>query len=244
MDIYGYFLSAFSCLCFLPTGCKAECSPAVLARRHTFYVPAGGSLLLSCDVRHCREAWTGHWEWKNSSGDMFKTVTPTRRHHLSNITLSANQTRLVLKILSVNQSDDGLYKCSITWGQGTNDEGHISYVNITSVPSGRNVLNRILVCAGASLCFPIILGLTRCLSSEVKPQPLPSTLPSETHQTPQPPPRCPLPQKHNAYTHKATPKSQQKTEPVYAALSQNALEQPRAAREPEQATVYSSLKFA
>lgn len=79
-----------------------------------------------------------------------------------------------------------------------------------AVPSQRSVLHRVLVCAGAFLCLPIILGLARCLSSEVKPQPLPRTLVS-THSAvyrdqpqpaPQPPPRRPVPQKRSTPSHK------------------------------------------
>ncbi|KAM4627138.1 uncharacterized protein ACJ7VT_002157 [Polymixia lowei] len=132
----------------------------------------------------------------------------------------------------------------------------MTYVNITAaVPRERSVLYRILVCVGASVCFPIILGLAYCLSSEVKPQPLPRTLsinypqPRATHipqpcQAPKPPPRCQTPQKKNSSTHKATPKPKPKKELVYAALSQDALGQQRANPDPAQTTVYSALKFS
>lgn len=114
---------------FVHSGYNAEeCSPTVLARRHTFYVPAGSSLLLSCVVQHCGEVWTGDWIRKNPS----EVIKPTPRHHLSNFALSADQTRLILKFLNVNQSDEGFYGCSITWSQGISDQGHVSYVNVTS----------------------------------------------------------------------------------------------------------------
>ena len=76
-----------------------------------------------------------------------------------------------------------------------------SFCHPPAVPSQRSVLHRLLVCAGAFLCLPIILGLARCLSSEVKPQPLPRTLSTHAavhHPAPQPPPRCPVPQKRSA----------------------------------------------
>lgn len=76
---------------------------------------------------------------------------------------------------------------------------------LPAVPTPRSVLHRVLVCACAFLCLPIILGLARCLSSEVKPQPLPRTLSAHTAEyrdpprpAPQPPPRCPVPQKSRA----------------------------------------------
>ncbi|XP_033486576.1 uncharacterized protein LOC117259380 isoform X2 [Epinephelus lanceolatus] len=119
-----------------------------------------------------------------------------------------------------------------------------------AVTSQRTVLHRVLVCASASLCLPIILGLAYCLSSKVKPQTLPRTLSThaavytdQPHPAPQPPPRCPVPQKHSKSPRKAAPKSRQKTEVVYADISQDALRQ-GATRAPDQSTVYSSLRFS
>lgn len=75
-------------------------------------------------------------------------------------------------------------------------------VSPPAVPSQRSVLHRVLVCAAAALCLPIILGLACCLSSEVKPRSLSRMLSTHTavyrdhsHPAPQPPPRCPVPQK-------------------------------------------------
>ncbi|XP_032368105.1 uncharacterized protein si:dkey-52l18.4 [Etheostoma spectabile] len=243
-----YFLSAISCLSLLQTGLHAEeCSQKVLAERETFYVPAGGSLSLSCVVQHCGGAWTGNWMRTNSRNEKLSV-----RHHLTNVTLSANQTRLIWNILSVKQSDEGSYGCRVKWGQGDTDQGHFKYVNVTTAdPFQRSVLHRVLVCAGASLCLPIILGLAHCLSSKVEPQPLPRTLSipaavyrDQPHPAPQPPPRCPIPQIRGTSSHKAVPKSRQKTEVVYADISQDALRQQRATRDPDQSTVYSSVRFS
>ncbi|XP_029923824.1 uncharacterized protein LOC115370791 isoform X2 [Myripristis murdjan] len=255
--MHGFLFIAFSCLWILPGVHSKECYQTVLARRYTYYVPEGGSQSLSCVVQHCgEEDWTGEWVWRNSSEVDVSILKPTLRHHLSNETLSANKTHLSLKLMRVNQSDEGYYGCKVTWGNGARDQGHMTYVNITSaVPSERSILIRVLVCVGASLCFPVILGLARCLSSEVKPQSLPMTLPtnqpqpkpraacrSQPRSGPKPPPRRPRPQKQSSSA--ATPKSKQPKELVYAALSQDALEQQRATREPPQATVYSSLQFS
>ncbi|XP_071771239.2 uncharacterized protein LOC139924171 [Centroberyx gerrardi] len=254
--MHGYLLITFSCLCILPGFYAEECGQTVLARRHTVYVPEGGSISLSCVVQHCEDnMWTGAWIWRKSSEDKLNDLKPNLRHRLSNVTLSPNQTRLFLKFLRANQSDEGSYGCKVTWGQGLSDLGHMVYVNITAaIPSERSVLHRVLVCVGASLCFPAVLGLARCLSSEVKPRPLPRTLSTNHRQpgasyraqprlAPQPPPRRPVPQQDNPSTRKATPKPKPNKELVYAALSQDALGQQRAEREPAQATVYSSLSF-
>ncbi|XP_076000614.1 uncharacterized protein LOC142993929 isoform X2 [Genypterus blacodes] len=238
--MYGYFLSAFSCLCFFSAGSNAEeCSRSVLARRNTLYVPAGGRLLLSCVVEHCGEVWTGDWR-KNRS----QIVKSTPRHHLSNVTLSANQTRLNLNILNVNQSDEGFYGCSITWSGGDSAEGHVTSVNVTSAPT-RSVLHRLLICTGAILCMPVILGLAYFMRSKVKRQPLPrATRQLQTSHTPLPLPRSSVPQKPKRSTDKATPKSRQKAELVYAAISHDAPQQEQATTEREHATVYSSLRLS
>ncbi|XP_034460743.1 uncharacterized protein si:dkey-52l18.4 [Hippoglossus hippoglossus] len=242
-----YLLCAISCLCFLSAGLRAEeCSQVVLARRGKLYTPEGGSLSLSCVVQHCGDTWTGSWIWKNSTHEKFSSIKNSERRQLTNVTLFTNQTRLVLNFLTVRQSDEGSYGCKVMWGQGDTDLGNLMYVNITAaVPSQRNLLHRILVCASASLCLPIILGLARCLSSGVKPQPLPRTW--STHvavyrDRPHPPP--PL-QKHGSHSHSAPHRSQPKNEVVYADISKDLLRQQRATRErPLEPTVYSSVKFA
>lgn len=70
----------------------------------------------------------------------------------------------------------------------------------------RSVLHRLLVCAAATLCLPLILGLTCCLTSGVKRWFLSRRLSThavvyrdQLHRAPQPPPRCPIPQKHSAF---------------------------------------------
>ncbi|XP_070762386.1 uncharacterized protein [Enoplosus armatus] len=251
-DMHNYFLSAISCLCLLHTGLLAEeCSQAVLAKRDTFDVPAGGSLSLSCVVQHCGDTWKGYWMWRNSTDEKLRAVEGGVGRRLTSVTLSTNQTRQILNLLSVSLSDEGYYGCKVTWHQGYTDQGHLTYVNVTAVPSQRSSLNRVLVCAGAFLCLPIILGLARCLSSGVEPQPHPRTLSTnaavyrdQPHPAPQPPPRRPVPQKRSTAPRKAPPKSQQKTEVVYADISKDALRQQGASREPDQSTVYSSLRFS
>uniref|UniRef100_UPI0037E71CD2 uncharacterized protein isoform X2 n=1 Tax=Semicossyphus pulcher TaxID=241346 RepID=UPI0037E71CD2 len=257
-DMHYYLLSV---VCLLHSGlCAEECKQAVLARRETFHVLSGGSLSLSCVVKHCGHTWMGDWMWRNSTQEKaaVNAIKEGVRHRLSNMTLSANETRLILYISSVKQSDGGSYGCCVKWVQGETDQGHWTYVNVTAaVPSQRSVLHRIFVCAGASLCLPIILGLANFMSSEVKPQPLPRTLSTHaavsrnpTHSTPRPPPRCsqiqkgnPVPQKCGSSSQRAPPKPQWKTEVVYADISQDVPRQQGATREPAQSTVYSSLKF-
>lgn len=249
--MYDYFLVAISCLCFLPSGFHAEnCSETVLARRETFHAPVGDSLSLSCVVQHCGDAWTGEWMWRNSTDNELRAIMEDSRHQITNVTLSGNQTQMRLKFVSVNELDEGSYACKVTWDRGGSAQGHWTYLNITAAdPFQRNVYHRIFICAGAFICLPIILVLARCLSSERKPQPLPRTrftarYRAQSHLAPQPPPRCPVPQKRSTSSHKAPPKSQQKTEVVYADISKAALDQQQAIREPAQSTVYSSLRFS
>nr|XP_020443058.1 uncharacterized protein LOC109952351 isoform X2 [Monopterus albus] len=195
--------TAISCTFFLLVSAE-ECSQSIQARRATFYAPQGGTLSLSCVVQHCGDTWTGNWIWKNSTEE--KTVENSDRHNLTNVTVSANETRLLLHFLTVSQLDEGSYRCTVTWSQGNTDLGHWMYVK--AAPSGRNLLHRGLVCAGAFVCLPIILGLVRCLSSEVKPQPLPRTCSryiggyrDQPHLAPRTPPQGSVPQGQNTSSH-------------------------------------------
>ncbi|XP_056140113.1 uncharacterized protein si:dkey-52l18.4 [Lampris incognitus] len=257
--MYGYLLIAVRFLCLLSGLHGEECSHAVLAKRDTYRVPEGDSLSLSCVVQHCGlDGWIGEWIWTQPLENKSIVLQPTPRLHLFNESLSTNQTRLLMKFLNINKSDEGLYKCSVAWGQGltASDQGHMTSVNtFSAVTSERNVLHRVLVCVGASLCFPLFMGLARCLSLEVKPQPVPRTLSinhsqlrnlctAEACQAPQPPPRCPIAKKENTPQRKATPVPKPQKELVYAALSQDALGQERAAGGPTQATIYSSVHFS
>ncbi|XP_062873401.1 uncharacterized protein si:dkey-52l18.4 [Trichomycterus rosablanca] len=81
--------------------------------------------------------------------------------------------RLLLKIHNVNQSDSGLYQCIIKW-QNSTSAGHVTQINVTAgrneqftaVSAGRITFYRLLVCAAASLCFPLLfIGLACCFSS-------------------------------------------------------------------------------
>uniref|UniRef100_A0A8C3A5K7 Ig-like domain-containing protein n=1 Tax=Cyclopterus lumpus TaxID=8103 RepID=A0A8C3A5K7_CYCLU len=237
-DMCYRLLRAICCLCLLHTGLRAEeCTQGVLAERETLHVPAGRSLSLSCVVQHCGDAWTGNWMRRNSTEE--KSIAG---HRLTNVTLSANQTQLTLNFLSVSKLDEGPYGCRVKWAQGDTDQGHLKYVNVTAaVSSQRSALHRVLVCAGASLCVPIILVMARCLSSEVKPQPFPRTLSTYSavcrpQPAPQPPPRS---LNMSAVIYLFT-----MLQVVYADISQDALGQQGATRPPEQSIVYSSLRFS
>lgn len=105
----------------------------MFAKRDTLHVPEGSSLSLSCDIQHCGDTWTGKWTWSYSDKTDKKFIENSDRHSLTNVTLSANKTRLLLKFLSVNQSDEGFYGCMVTWGdQSLTGQGHFTYVNITA----------------------------------------------------------------------------------------------------------------
>lgn len=253
LDMFGYLLSVLVFVCILQAGvCNEECNQAVVARRQVFYVSVGGSLSLSCVVRHCGDNWTGAWMWKNSTDEVFNTVNESARHHMTRVILSDNKTRLVLETLRVNQSDEGSYGCRVTWNEGATEQGHLMYLNVTTgVPSQRDIFHRIVICTCAFLCLPIILGLARCLSSGVKPQPLPVTeftyaaVCKDPRSAPKPPPRRPIPQKRNfPHSHKAPPKPLHKTEVVYADISHDSVEQQGVTRMPVQSTVYSLLNIS
>ncbi|KAK5868443.1 hypothetical protein PBY51_009457 [Eleginops maclovinus] len=237
-----HLLSAISCLCLLHAGAE-ECTQSVLADRSTMYVAEGDSLSLSCVVQHCGGSWTGDWMRRNSTEE--KLV----RHRVTKVNLSVNQTQLILNFLNVQKSDEGSYGCSVTWAQDVTEKGHFKYVNVTAaVPSKRSVLHRILVCSAAALSLPVILGLAHCLSSEVKPQPLPRTRSSSSavnRAKPHPAPLLPpTPKQRSTSSHKAIPMVRQKSEVVYADISQDLLRQQVVTRKPEQSTVYSPLRFS
>ncbi|XP_056296414.1 uncharacterized protein si:dkey-52l18.4 [Pseudoliparis swirei] len=205
-------LRAICCLCLLHTGLQAEeCTQGVLGERETLYVPAGRGLSLTCVVQHCGDAWTGNWTRRNSTEEKF-----IARQRVTDVTLSANQTRLTLHFLSVGKLDEGLYGCRVKWAHGDTDQGHLKYVNVTAAVSPhRSGLHRVLVCAGVSLCLPIILGLARCLSSEVKPRPLPRTLSvysAVCRDQPQPAPRPPASMPQTSETCIYTSRPQVRTE--------------------------------
>ncbi|XP_043974858.1 uncharacterized protein LOC122832306 [Gambusia affinis] len=249
----AFILRVISCLCIFQGGVfSEECSQGVFGKRETFFVPAGGSLSLSCVVQHCGGNWTGNWKRENLTTSA--TVENSARHSFTIDPVSANRSQLHLKILSVRQSDEGLYKCNVKWRDGSHDVSHWMQVNVTKgVAFERKLLHRVLVCTGAFLCLPVILGLARCLSSEVKqqqqPHPITEVLLADghndrSHQPPQPPPRRPVPKKRTAPPHKAPSPSQQKPELLYAHISQDALRNQKAQRETVQPTVYSSVRFS
>ncbi|XP_060754180.1 uncharacterized protein si:dkey-52l18.4 [Neoarius graeffei] len=212
-----------------PQVCVSECAPAVLASRKNLYIPEGESVSLSCDVLHCEQNWTGGWGMRQ---EHFTFLTPSPRVHLSNITITHNTTRLLLNIQNLNQSDSGVYQCSIYWKE-TSSQSHVAQVNVTAgsfdhfmpKPTERKLYSRFLVCAAASLCFPLALALACCFSSKHQPAP------------PIPPPRS-----RNSSTARVKPKA----EVVYAALTLDHPQQPSTtqAKMPTTAVVYSTLNFS
>lgn len=252
-----YLLCAIGSLCFLHLGVDAEdCYNAVLARRETYHVTVGETLSLSCIVQHCGDTWSSKWIWKNSTDDTFITVKNTAQKRLTSVELSPNQTRLVLDFVRVTELDEGSYGCSVEWSQSKEvDQGHLMYVNVSAAE--RILLHRIFICSGVSLCLPVVLVLVYCLKSKVKPQPLSRKLnpasaqstamyePPLHQSTPQPLPRKNPPQKTRTPSKKAPCQPKQKTEVVYADISQEALQHQQRVKKPDQpSTVYSSLRFA
>lgn len=256
---YEYLLCAIGSLCILHLGVDAEaCDKGVLARRETYHVTAGGTLSLSCVVQHCGENWTSDWIWKNSTDDTFIIVKNATQWRLTNVKLSTNKTQLVLDFVRVTELDEGSYGCRVMWSKNKEvDQGHLMYVNVSAVvPSERTLLHRILVCSGASLCLPVVLGLVLCLKSRVKHQPLPRNLNPASAQptimyerplhqsTPQPLPRKNPFQKISTSSKKAPCQPKEKTEVLYADISQEALRQQRIKKSDHPSTVYSSLRFS
>ncbi|RVE64351.1 hypothetical protein OJAV_G00124930 [Oryzias javanicus] len=244
------FLSAVSCACVFYLGFYAEaCTPAVLAKRGSVLVSEGNTLSLSCTVQLCESSWAGKWTWEKSTDSNCSIVRESQRHHLKEKTPKASEIQLVLEVQRFEPADIGSYRCSVQWADGSTELGHWTYVNITRVvPSQRKVLYRFFVWAGASLCLPVILGLARCLSSEVKPQPqhgmqviYAKVDKHRPHEPPQPPPGRSLPQTGRPPAFQGE-KSKQKTELVYADIYQVAKGTQQVVRGASESTVYSSLR--
>ncbi|KAK6295759.1 hypothetical protein J4Q44_G00334720 [Coregonus suidteri] len=237
-DMYNCLFLSITCLCILPGYDAEECVTSVFAKKRNVNVPKGGTLSLSCVVQHCGDdGWTGGWGL--STEGQFLLFSPTPRHHLSNVTLTTNRTRLLMDILNVNQSDYGMYHCQITWVEGYTSVGHMTYVNITAaIPptSVRKVYFRVVVYVSTCLVITLVLvlGLACHIRSKVPSQPPPIP-------PPKPPPRSRSVRKDKP----PTPKPNPKIELVYAALSKDCLEQqnPNPQREAAQPTVYSSLRL-
>ncbi|KAF6736128.1 Mast/stem cell growth factor receptor kita [Oryzias melastigma] len=244
------FLSAVSCACVFYLGFSAEaCTPAVLAKRGSVFMSEGNTLSLSCTVQHCESTWAGKWKWEKSIDSNSSIVRDSPRHHLMEKTPKASEIQLLLEVQRVEPADMGAYRCSVQWADGSTELGHWTYVNITRVvPTQRKVLHRFLVWAGASLCLPVILGLARCLSSEVKPQPqhrmqviYAKVDKNQPHEPPRPPPRRSHPQKGRPPAFQGE-KSKQKTELVYADIYQDVKGTRQVVRAPTESTVYSSVR--
>ncbi|XP_067102775.1 uncharacterized protein si:dkey-52l18.4 [Osmerus mordax] len=244
MSIYLFFILA--CPCLIQGLAEEKCHDSVLARRDSVYARQGDSLSLSCVVQHCgHSCWSGGWRRSTEGG--FLMLKPTERHLFYNETLSANQTRLLITILNINQSDAGLYGCHINWDKRGSSVGHHTYVNVTEAIPGlsqRSELYRILVCVSILLCT--ILGLTYIMS-KVKLQSHPQPPCLSPLQLPSPPrllPRQPIPPKTKPKP-RTKPKPKLNIELVYAVLSPDSLRQnpPGSLRDPSERTVYSSLRI-
>lgn len=61
------------------------------------------------------------------------------RHRLTRGSVSGNQTNLDLNLLRVLRSDEGSYKCSVTWEDDDTDQGNLMYVNVTGGTYGSHV---------------------------------------------------------------------------------------------------------
>ncbi|XP_066516758.1 uncharacterized protein si:dkey-52l18.4 isoform X2 [Hoplias malabaricus] len=163
------FILVFSCnfqACLSESNCK------VRANRSTQFVPEGGSITLQCNVLDCgHNAWTGGWGLTERGH--FIPLISSQRLQMSNNTLSANSTQLLLQLINLSQSDSGGYMCEIDYEGGVKSRGHITYLNVTAgsyenitKTTYRRLSDRLLVCAASSLCFPLLLGLTYCLYSK------------------------------------------------------------------------------
>nr|XP_046150620.1 uncharacterized protein LOC123992969 [Oncorhynchus gorbuscha] len=241
--MYNCLFLSLTCLCILPGHDAEECVTSILAKRGSVNVPKGGTLSLSCVVQHCGDdGWTGGWGL--STEGQFLLFSPTPRHHLSNVTLTTNRTRLLMDILNVNQSDYGMYQCQITWVEGYTSVGHMTHVNITAATpptSVWKVYSRVAVYVSTCLVITLVITLVLVLGLACHRR---SKVPS---QPPPIPPPNPPPRSRSARKDKPpTPKPKPKIELVYAALSKGCLEQPNPnpQREAAQPTVYSSLRFS
>uniref|UniRef100_A0A8C6TAV6 Ig-like domain-containing protein n=1 Tax=Neogobius melanostomus TaxID=47308 RepID=A0A8C6TAV6_9GOBI len=257
-NMYCSLCGALSSLCILLLlGADAEdCIKTILNRRETYKVVSGESLSMSCIVQHCGDQYTGKWIWKNSTHDTLDSVSRTSHHSLANASLSANKTRLILDLERVSEMDEGSYGCSVEWSSGEVSRGHLMYVNVTAAVSvDRKVPHGILICFGVALCVAVILGLAFYLRSKMKfapvasPRPMPR--PAAEYQvplhqsTPRPPPRRNAPQKNSTSSEKAPHQPKQKTEVVYADISQDVLwQQQRVKPSKQPSIVYSSVRFA
>ncbi|XP_016133728.1 uncharacterized protein [Sinocyclocheilus grahami] len=221
---YRCSLTFLAFLCILKV---CELCLSVRASRATKFVAEGGSLQLSCGVQHCGlPGWTGGWTFQEPDRARFTFLTPSERIEMSSYSSTANSTHLLLHIHNINQSDAGAYKCLITWPQNLTSSGHVTFVNVTAATvdsSVRSLSHRVLLCFGALMCFPVVLGFVWCLTRDPHP-PLP----------PVPPQPC------TSYASRVKPKK----ELVYAEVALNdsrrLYDHPKQASEP---TVYSSVHF-
>ncbi|XP_042595627.1 uncharacterized protein LOC122139829 isoform X1 [Cyprinus carpio] len=220
-------LTLLAFLCILKVGLCELCS-SVRASRATKFVAEGGNLQMSCEVRHCGlSGWTGGWVFQGLDTVVFSSLIPSERIEMSRSSSTANSTHLLLHIHNINQSDAGAYKCLISWPQNITSSGHVTFVNVTAAAadsSGRSLSHRVLLCFGALMCFPVVLGFVWCLTRDHHP----------------PPPPVP-PRPHTSFAARVKPIK----ELVYAEVTVNDSrrenDHPKQASEP---TVYSSVHFS
>ncbi|XP_052472684.1 uncharacterized protein LOC128029145 isoform X2 [Carassius gibelio] len=227
-------LTFLALLCFLKVTLSELCS-SVRASRAKRFVAEGGSLHLSCEVQHCGlPGWTGGWYFQELDRIGFTLLTPSERIKMSNYSSTANSTHLLLHIHNINQSDAGAYMCETSWPNNIISKGHLTYVNVTAAAVGagagaanssdRSLSHRVLLCFGALMCFPVVLGFVWCLTRDHHP----------------PPPPVP-PHPRMSYAYRVKPKQ----EVVYAEVALNDSrrqnDHPKQASEP---TFYSSVHFS
>ncbi|XP_073674582.1 uncharacterized protein [Garra rufa] len=221
---YRCSLTLLAFLCLLKV---CELCSNVRASRAAKFVAEGSSLRLSCEVQHCGlPGWTGGWVFQDLDRVGFTPLTSSERIEKSSYNSTANSTYLFLNIHNVNHTDAGAYKCRISWPGNVTSSGHVTYVNVTAAVDspGRSLSYRVLVCLGALMCFPVVLGFVWCLTRDHRP----------------PPPPVP-PRPRTSCAARVKPKK----ELVYAEVALNDSrrqnDHPKQASEP---IVYSSLRFS